>query len=167
MNLLESTRIKGFCIWAYDAMSLRRTPHALPTNPLVNRGDIFFRHPRYLDADNNILIRLARVDPDTTHTDVQHRYGVFYSVALLACQVIAGNAFNGYLEDSQYRRVAAPDAGETLVLCEDASYSYTRRPLLRADLSIHSLENTPRTFFSLKCSFRNLCCGIGLCEPQV
>lgn len=71
----------------------------------------FFRHPRYPDVDNNILIRLARMDPDTTHTDVQPRYGVFYSVTLLAYQVIAGNAFDGYLEDSQHRRVAASDAG--------------------------------------------------------
>lgn len=52
---------------------------------------IAFRHPAYPDSDD-VLFRLPRLD--RTETVVA---GVHHRIALQACQIIAGNAFHGYL----------------------------------------------------------------------
>ncbi|KAL2141621.1 hypothetical protein VTI28DRAFT_2167 [Corynascus sepedonium] len=57
---------------------------------LRSREDIYFLHPGY--DSHNTLLSLPRVD-STTST-----YGVHHRTALLACQIIAGNAFmNSFL----------------------------------------------------------------------
>ncbi|KAL2192915.1 hypothetical protein P885DRAFT_72655 [Corynascus similis CBS 632.67] len=80
-----------------------RWPQQLPPPKqlleLRSREDIYFLHPGY--DSHNTLLCLPRVD-STTST-----YGVHHRTALLACQIIAGNAFmNSYLAfdkaDKQY-----------------------------------------------------------------
>ena len=63
-----------------------------PSLELGSRNDICFHHPGY-EGSSSLLLTLPRVDSiaaaDTTPT-----YGVHHRTALLACQIIAGNAFN-------------------------------------------------------------------------
>ncbi|KAL7627754.1 hypothetical protein AAE478_001949 [Parahypoxylon ruwenzoriense] len=70
-------------------------PHLPPPPPPVElfpRGHILFCHPGYEVPTNNVLLSLPRVDLD--HTADAAVFGVHYRTALLACQVIAGNAFD-------------------------------------------------------------------------
>ncbi|KAK4246086.1 hypothetical protein C7999DRAFT_42400 [Corynascus novoguineensis] len=70
---------------------------------LRSREDIYFLHPGY--DSHNTLLSLPRVD-STTST-----YGVHHRTALLACQIIAGNAFtNSYLafDKAGQQRVQVP-----------------------------------------------------------
>jgi hypothetical protein len=72
---------------------------ALPTPPvdLKRRSRIRFLHPGY-PTGINTLLTLPRVDPvaavDTTATAVTTTFGVHHQTALVACQIVAGNAFN-------------------------------------------------------------------------
>ncbi|KAK3360897.1 hypothetical protein B0T24DRAFT_692953 [Lasiosphaeria ovina] len=72
------------------------------------RKQIEFYHPGY-DSNSNLLLTLPRVDP----TPSGPGYGVHHRTALLACQIIAGNAFdNSYLslDRAGQRRVqVSPD----------------------------------------------------------
>ena len=70
------------------------TPHGprfvaypFPLAELESRQPIRFLHPGY--PTNNMLLCLPRVDCTPTGT-----FGVHYRTALLACQIIAGNAFD-------------------------------------------------------------------------
>jgi hypothetical protein len=58
-----------------------------PAEPL-SRDPIRFLHPGYLI--DNILLSLPRVDCVENTTT----FGVHYGTALLACQIVAGNAFD-------------------------------------------------------------------------
>ncbi|KAF4631087.1 hypothetical protein G7Y89_g7047 [Cudoniella acicularis] len=58
---------------------------------LDTRDDICFHHPGY--RISNLLLTLPRVD-STVVADTTPAYGVHHRTALLACQIIAGNAFN-------------------------------------------------------------------------
>lgn len=58
-----------------------------PTKP------IRFLHSGY-DAPNNVLFRLARVDTVAGQPTI---WGVCHLMALVACQVVANNAWSGYL----------------------------------------------------------------------
>jgi hypothetical protein len=58
---------------------------------------IAFRHPAY-PPRLNILFQLPRVDP-TGHAHSQR--GVHHRTALLACQIIANNAFDGHLYEDK------------------------------------------------------------------
>lgn len=58
----------------------------LPPTELDSREPIRFLHPGY--SLSNTLLSLPRVDRSTT------TFGVHYGTALLACQIIAGNAFD-------------------------------------------------------------------------
>jgi hypothetical protein len=62
-----------------------------PSLELGSRNDICFFHPGY--PTFNLLLTLPRVD-STTGADATPTYGVHHRTALLACQIIAGNAFN-------------------------------------------------------------------------
>ena len=64
-----------------------------PPSPLElgSRDDICFHHPGY--HTSNLLLTLPRVD-STAVADATPAYGVHHRTALLACQIIAGNAFN-------------------------------------------------------------------------
>jgi hypothetical protein len=63
--------------------------HSLPPTELLSREAIRFLHPGY--SIQNRLLSLPRVDrvENTTTT-----FGVHHRTALLACQIIAGNAFD-------------------------------------------------------------------------
>ena len=76
--------------------------HPIPPRELELRDRILFYHPGY-PAPGNIILYLPRVDitPDTAIIGVHHR------TALLACQIIANNAFDG--------RLALDQAGQQIV----------------------------------------------------
>ena len=61
----------------------------IPPTELCSREQIKFLHPGY-SAPTNTLLSLPRVDrrADTT------AFGVYHRTALLACQIIADNAFD-------------------------------------------------------------------------
>ncbi|KAF4624778.1 hypothetical protein G7Y89_g13391 [Cudoniella acicularis] len=64
-----------------------------PPLELGTRKDICFHHPGY--HTYNLLLTLPRVDMDSTAAvDATPAYGVHHRTALLACQIIASNAFN-------------------------------------------------------------------------
>ncbi len=68
----------------------QRRPPPTPLE-LVSRYDICFHHPGYHTF--NLLLTLPRVDSIAV-ADATPTYGVHHRTALLACQIIAGNAFN-------------------------------------------------------------------------
>ncbi|GAP88680.1 putative conserved hypothetical protein [Rosellinia necatrix] len=65
-------------------------PASLPP-PTESMHDIQFHHPGYLDG-LCILFSLPRLDRSPTSSP-----GVHYGTALTACQIVANNAFHGYL----------------------------------------------------------------------
>jgi len=68
--------------------------HRPPPNPFklrLSSDDICFHHPGY--HTSNTLLTLPRVDSIAV-ADAAPTYGVHHRTALLACQIIAGNAFN-------------------------------------------------------------------------
>jgi hypothetical protein len=72
---------------------------------LNSREDILFLHPGY--DSRNILLSLPRVDGATSTST----YGVHHRTALLACQIIARNAFaNSFLalDKAGQQRVQEP-----------------------------------------------------------
>ena len=84
-------------------------PRQPPTAVIRELGFIHFLHPGY-DRSAGQLLSLPRVDscpaPDPTLVDSgpgvgvsprRPRLGVCHRTALLACQIIANNAFGGYL----------------------------------------------------------------------
>jgi hypothetical protein len=66
----------------------RSIAYSLPPTELLSRDAIRFLHPGY--SIENILLSLPRVDRVENTTT----FGVHYMTALLACQIIAGNAFD-------------------------------------------------------------------------
>ncbi|KAH8744081.1 hypothetical protein F5883DRAFT_591009 [Diaporthe sp. PMI_573] len=80
---------------------------------------ISFRHPAYADFDD-VLLKLPRLDRNGLATGVHHR------TALQACQIIANNAFHGYLatdRDGQQAVTVAPDG----ILTEDSYWLIVER----------------------------------------
>lgn len=73
---------------ATAAFMVRERPPPLHSE-LLSRPDICFCHPGF-DPPGNELLTLPRVD-STVAAGV---YGVHHRTALLACQIIAGNAFD-------------------------------------------------------------------------
>lgn len=64
-------------------------------NDLKTKGEIIFRHPGY-HSPTNVLLTLAKADCEDYNGTVV--FGLHHGTALLACQIIANNAFNsGYL----------------------------------------------------------------------
>lgn len=55
---------------------------------------ISFKHPGY--AEDGVLFTLPRLD-SSSQTEARAASGVYHDTALLACQIIANNAFDGYL----------------------------------------------------------------------
>ncbi|KAH8821263.1 hypothetical protein F5884DRAFT_81666 [Xylogone sp. PMI_703] len=68
---------------------------AIPIAPsdLGTRGNILFRHPAY-EPPTNILLYLPRTDR-MANTNL---YGIHHETALVACQIIANNEFNGLFQ---------------------------------------------------------------------
>ncbi|KAL7964329.1 hypothetical protein HDV63DRAFT_390338 [Trichoderma sp. SZMC 28014] len=87
-------------------------------DPVINgRSDhcllLMFRHPGYL-GPTNVLLALAKSDCEDR--DGKVIFGLHHETALLACQIIANNAFNsGYFarDSAGFQRVNVPvgDAG--------------------------------------------------------
>ncbi|KAK0713854.1 hypothetical protein B0T26DRAFT_376682 [Lasiosphaeria miniovina] len=91
-------------------LEARRRPKKLDLE-LSPRQQILFLHPGY-DSLNTLLI-LPCVDPVTSNTVIVD-YGVYHNTALLACQIIAGNAFKGTylaLDEAGKKRVQVPREG--------------------------------------------------------
>ena len=93
-------------------MTTRRTALSAPPNAFDGRQPIRFCHPGY--AIDNQLIQFPRVE-----ASISEQYGIRHRIALLACQIIAGNAFTGYLVNKQYERVTQ---GLDSVLLENLYY---------------------------------------------
>jgi hypothetical protein len=70
------------------------TTFPIPPRELASRDRIIFRYPGY-PVPTNSFLHLLRVD--ATSATVSATYGVYHRTALLAYQIIANNAFNGYL----------------------------------------------------------------------
>jgi hypothetical protein len=68
--------------------SPRSMAHLFPPTELLCRDAIRFLHPGY--SIQNTLLSLPRVDRVENTTT----FGVHHRTALLACQIIAGNAFD-------------------------------------------------------------------------
>lgn len=71
-----------------------RKPQPLPPvafQPAQRHSRIQFLHPGYSHG-NNVLLELPCVDKAPASG-----WGVHYLTALTACQILAGNAWNGYL----------------------------------------------------------------------
>jgi hypothetical protein len=66
----------------------RSMAHSPPPTELLSRDAIRFLHPGY--SIQNTLLSLPRVNRVENTTT----FGVHYRTALLACQIIAGNAFD-------------------------------------------------------------------------
>ena len=83
---------------------------------MVSRDDIRFRHPAY--SNHTLFLTLPRVDS----VALVPTFGVHHRTALLACKIIAGNAFtNSYLSLNKagQQRVQVPLDS---VLTEDEYY---------------------------------------------
>lgn len=81
-----------------DTINLRP---ARPIEPLISVSNISFKHPGY-ESRSDVLFWLPRLDDG----------GVHHGTALLACQIVADNAFDGYLtidRDGQHRVSTALD----------------------------------------------------------
>ncbi|KAK7407884.1 hypothetical protein QQX98_009943 [Neonectria punicea] len=72
---------------------LRRPPPAAPKPRALAPNKISFHHPGY-SRPVNVLFCLPRVDPSPGRPG---EYGVHARTALVACQIVANNAFAGYL----------------------------------------------------------------------
>jgi len=95
--------------------AFRESP--LPPTELKSHGEIRFLHPGY-PAPTNTLLYLPRVDPTSTDT-----FGVHYGTALIACQIIANNAFDGRLAlDEKCQQLV--DASLDSVLTADVYYFF-------------------------------------------
>ncbi|KAJ8129742.1 hypothetical protein O1611_g3886 [Lasiodiplodia mahajangana] len=85
----------------------------LPPNVSPCEGKIHFCHPGY-PPPYDLLFKLPRLDlhsPDSTSasSNLRPQRGVHYETALLACQIVANNAFNGFLAtDRQGRERVVP-----------------------------------------------------------
>lgn len=93
-----------------------RPPLTAPVIDAPTAQSIRFLHPGY-DAPNNVLFRLARVDacstPENTTT-----YGVCHATALVACQIVANNAWSGHLARDQDGQ-ALTTAPDEVLLCDE------------------------------------------------
>ena len=74
--------------------ALANSLDAVPNPDLLDT--IKFCHPGYA-ASANVLFVLPRVDPVPSDPSSEAYLGVHHQTALIACQIVAGNAFNGYL----------------------------------------------------------------------
>ncbi|TGJ79475.1 hypothetical protein E0Z10_g9292 [Xylaria hypoxylon] len=79
---------------------LQPRPLRLPASA-ASRDDILFLHPAYKEPFN-LLLKLPRIDPVSYSAaastgSTAATYGVHHTTALVACQIVANNAFDGVL----------------------------------------------------------------------
>ncbi|KAL2280620.1 hypothetical protein FJTKL_12438 [Diaporthe vaccinii] len=105
---LTTTSMDGEVILKQRARS-QRSASATPP------GSISFRHPGYDDPED-ILFALPRLDCPQSGVAAAAAVGVHHGTALLACQIIANNAFDGYLTTDRAGacRVSVPRDGVLL-----------------------------------------------------
>lgn len=105
-----------------DKVALKARVHEdLSTLFIPPHATISFRHPAYADSDD-ILFKLPRLD-QTEHGPAT---GVHHRTALRACQIIANNAFHGYLatdRDGRQAVTTVPDG----ILTEDSYWFIVER----------------------------------------
>jgi len=97
---------------------------ALPPPPqeLLRQSRIRFLHPSYTDNDN-VLLELPRVDLGPANAGETRTASVHHGTALVACQIIANNAFNGRLaEDAGGQQQV--DAPLDSILVRDVYYFF-------------------------------------------
>ncbi|KAK3353740.1 hypothetical protein B0T25DRAFT_220543 [Lasiosphaeria hispida] len=97
---------------------------ALPPPPreLVLQSNIRFLHPGYPDHQNTLL-SLPRVDLGPANDGGTRIAGVHHGTALVACQIIANNAFDGHLaEDAGGQQLV--DAPLDSILARDVYYFF-------------------------------------------
>lgn len=93
---------------------LVRPSLTIPVPTTVNKEPIKFLHPGY-DAPNNVLFGLPRVDAAGDSTTL----GVCHATALVACQIIANNAWTGRLaKDKDGQELISPAPDDVLMLEE-------------------------------------------------
>lgn len=82
---------------------------------------ISFRHPAYADFDD-VLFKLPRLD----QTEPGRATGIHHRTALQACQIVANNAFDGYLATDRngQQAVTVPPDG---ILTEDSYWFIVER----------------------------------------
>ncbi|KAH8748879.1 hypothetical protein F5883DRAFT_582143 [Diaporthe sp. PMI_573] len=101
-------------------------PASIPAPFMPSHPAIAFYHPRYEAPD--ALFRLPRLDANALErpspsssspsSSLNYKLGVHYRTALLACQIVANNAFGGFLatdREGQQRVTSQPDD----ILCND------------------------------------------------
>ncbi|CAN8097127.1 unnamed protein product [Discula destructiva] len=76
-----------------DLTTLKEVYNTSPESALPLPSGVSFRHPGYLEDD--VLLTLPRLDSSSQRGAA--RAGVHHGTALLACQIVANNAFTGYL----------------------------------------------------------------------
>ena len=74
---------------------IRLPPVASAATRGLGQGAISFLHPGY-NEPINVLFRMPRVD-HVPSVGGELRYGVHHRTALAACQIVANNAFDGFL----------------------------------------------------------------------
>ncbi|KAI1121376.1 hypothetical protein F5Y10DRAFT_256440 [Nemania abortiva] len=95
-----------------------------PPIPASWKRDISFLHPGYKEPFN-VLFKLPQIDqvpapaaaaadPSPAPTHYSQRYGVHHATALAACQIVANNAFNGFLSHDPEGK--QPVGGSTTIL---------------------------------------------------
>ncbi|CAN8106115.1 unnamed protein product [Discula destructiva] len=92
---------------AMDQVTLRqrvRNNYGLDVSPPLAKS-ITFRHPGY--SLDNILFTLPRLD-QSPQVEEAAAAGVHHGTALLACQIIANNAFDGFLTTDQEGKNRVP-----------------------------------------------------------
>lgn len=107
-----------------DSVSLQRAVAEPPMTQWDASAAITFRHPGY-ESPSDILFRLPRLDSTegtAAKTQRPKPVGVHHRTALLACQIIANNAFDGYLATDRDGRDRVT-LGQDAVLTAD-SYWY-------------------------------------------
>jgi hypothetical protein len=98
---------------------LERNP--IPPTELSLRPLIWFLHPGYPDGTNSLLT-LPRVDRISGTPGTPDTFGVHHRTALVACQIVANNAFDTgvlALDKAGERRVDTPPDG---ILTEEKYY---------------------------------------------
>jgi hypothetical protein len=75
---------------------IRLPPVASATTRGLGQGAISFLHPGY-NEPINVLFRMPRVDHVPSAGSSELQYGVHHRTALAACQIVANNAFDGFL----------------------------------------------------------------------
>lgn len=102
---------------------LVRSSLTAPLLGTASKEPIQFLHPGY-DAPNNVLFRLPRVDAAGDLTTL----GVCHATALVACQIIANNAWTGHLAKDKEGQGPISTALEDVLILDEYYFIVEGRP---------------------------------------